>query len=977
MASGLLGIGLVVAGTIAIAAASFFTGGLALGLLAGGTLALGAGAALSSASQVPDPVTQVQRQSGTADDPETPRELVYGEVVKGAFRAWQGVGGNKDKFSGVDDVIAPHPCEALLGLQVGEWYLPIVTDNAGDPNANGLGLILNEDRTPAPYDNLPNDWYVPVSESPWHANDQSTKDLETWHIAVKWNNGDQTATDSEMAEIFGEEYSSVARKFTGHSVVHIIFIARDNLGTAGQPPGVKYLVQGKNDIRSSAGIGSEAYRTNAADVFADFTKERLGIGPGDYVNLADAEDECDDEDWDPQGTAKRYTFNGVIRDDMEILEGMRLISAHFAGGWFERGDKIGLWTGSIKTPWADGPLDEDDYAGPLRIAPPDQDNWVNTLVVHRVVNTILDDEDKVNLHGMMEPAQVDVTDAAYVTEDGGETLVQDIKFQGITLARRAKFLAWTSLKQTRLGASYVRRFKKRTLVLEVGDVVEVDDEEWVPNGTLFRVVGKNGPDPRDLTTELTLARYEDAIYVPGTTVTEDSIGRLPKRRRAEVPVLTGLAAVILDDSVQILANGNITIDAEVSWNEATSLYVFNSGDVRVAWKKQSQNWPKKALTVPGDQVQTVLPGLVVDTPYHIRARFEGSTTAGRAGKPTGEWVQISFTPTTDFKPLGSPPGILKDGINLVDNPRFEQGPVGWDLTNLTGGSVAWLSTGGFAGGACARMIVTTGDQQVRPNADGMTPVEIGQRHRFRLYKKVTANSGTARVILQVLYYDEDKQFITSHGFDLKTNNNNGGALDSAYARVRGQHAVPNTSTIRFMRIQARGVFVDAAFTVLVDSFLIERVIGGVSTMLTAAVSINLGGTGVGDVWTNVRSITVSTPGEPVYLECAFDSRLGDPDDAGTGLGSDNELKVRFVRYDEDGTSNETVIAVETALGDIFPMTPGGGWGDWGARRFDALDETEVRGTYVYRCQFRCNTNGKAAVRERAMKWSIGAASTSS
>lgn len=979
--SGALGIAIFVAGTAAIVAGAVLSGGtlapaLAPWLTGGGALLLGAGGAITAASQQPDPITQVYRQTTTTDDPQTPHDLVYGRVVKGAMRSWQGVGGTRDKFSGVDDIIAPHACEEVVAIQVGEWYFPIVTDEAGEPStANGHGLILNSSVVtgrPSSYDNIPSDWYVPVVSSPWKNNDQSTVDLEVPHIIMKIYYGDQTATDSHMATIFGTDYSSIARKFIGHTVAHVIFIARDNLGTAGSPPTIKYEIRGKNDIRTSAGIGSEDYRDNAVQVFVDYTREKFGLGPSDYVNMDTAETECDDTSWSGSLGSNRYEFHGVIREDMEPLQAMRLIASHFAGGWAWRGDKIVLWTGTAKTAWSGGPIVPDDYAGPLRIEPPDEDSWVNTLQPHSVARTVADQDGLISLHGKMEPTKQEVTTAAYVTEDGGDVLVQDIKFQGCPLTRRAKFMAWTVLTQRRLGATYSRRFKKRLMVLEVGDVVAVDDPEWVPDGTEFRVVRKAGPDPRDFSVDLTFARYDDGIYDPDATPTEDAIGVVPRRRSADVPAAAGLSAEILEDSVQVLANGAVTVDVVVSWTLPDNLYVVNSGSTRVAWKKGTQSWPKKATTTSGDQVEAVLPGILVGVEYDYRVRHEGSTSAGRSGRPRGEWTADTFTISLNQLGLEGAAGSLNKGGNLVVNGDYQQGPppgdtapLGWEFVVGASGSIAWSETGGFSGSACVVMNVESHSQRARPLPPYMIPVEIGEQYLHRIWTRVyDIDSGTARSRLEVLYYDIDRVFVTGENYDLAIRDAT--AVDSSFQMLRARHTVPANTDIVYARVQAQATYVDTSYGLLVDKVRTIPVTGGSSSLLDTVKGINVAGGGDGSVWTNVRRVNAGKPRDPVRLKCEFYAQLGD-----RGLSSPNELDIKFVRWDVDGTSNETEIKAAAPYGDSYgPFSPSGSDGPWFFYSVRAFDSTSFQGPCVYACQFRGNANGMARVRYRSLEWKV-------
>ena len=412
--------------------------------------------------------------------------------------------------------------------------------------------------------------------------------------------------------------------------MHIIIRANPELGTMGGLPEIKVRIKGKNDIQDYTG-GNPAYRDNCAYVFADYLRETfgipvtdvLGVNPGQTLQGLAAE--CDDTTWAGSGSVARYTYDGIIRDDEEPVEVLRRICEHMAGGYSQRGDKFALFTGTVKSPWPGGPISEDNLAGddPVTISPPNQDSWANTLVPHYVVKQPLDEEGNRVLHGKMEPAKVDVTSATYVTEDGGITLRQDIKFPACRLGRRAKWLAWIVLKQMRLGASMTVRLKKRCSVLELGDVFDANLPDFFPNGTEWQVVGKRmilGADT--FACELDCVRYEDAIYTPGTTPTEDAIGVVPRNRSSIMPLITGLAAEVEEDSAQVNIHGRQTVDVLVTWDLVSNGLVRIAGDIRIGWKKASTSWPGRATTVPGDDIQAVLPGLREGVLYDIRARAE-------------------------------------------------------------------------------------------------------------------------------------------------------------------------------------------------------------------------------------------------------------------------------------------------------------------------------------------------------------------
>ena len=247
---------------------------------------------------------------------------------------------------------------------------------------------------------------------------------------------------------------------------------------------------------------------------------------------------------------------------MPILDQLQLVCLHMAGGFSERGDKIVLYAGTVKTPWSRGPLTILDVVNEqVATVPVPSDQWINSIKPHRVILTADDEDDQIELYGKMEPARRDVSAALYVTEDDNEKLTQDRKYEGCITGKQAKFLAWVNLKQLRLGTGLVGVFQKRAVVLEPGDVTAVSIPDIVPNNTLFQVKHKVY-DVASNTVELAMVRYDDDIYIPGTTPTEDAIGRVPRNRSTRLPQITGLAADAISSKVQ--PDGDVVCDVSVT-----------------------------------------------------------------------------------------------------------------------------------------------------------------------------------------------------------------------------------------------------------------------------------------------------------------------------------------------------------------------------------------------------------------------------
>ena len=615
------------------------------------------------------------------------------------------------------------------------------------------------------------------------------------HVVIKVYYGGQTVTDPYMATVF-PGYGSVARKFSGHTVVHVILRSHTELGTLGGIPQFKWRIKGKKNIATNDNGSVTGYNVTAAAVLADYLKEHVGVDPSDIVNhsgggLSSLIAECTDTSWDETGGGlSRYTFHGVIRDDMEIVEACNLIASHMGGGYSERGTKIVMWTGTIKAPWADGPLGPNDFAGPVETMQPDEDEWVNTLVPHFVAWQSLDEDGFNTLSGQMIPTQEQPTKAIYLTEDGDDILKQDIKFEACPQSPRAVWMARCALDTMRLGAQYTRRFHKRAIVLEVGDVYEIFDPDRLSANTKFRLVKKSAPNPVDFTVELTGVRYEDAIYT-GQSVSEDSIGVVSNNRSSILPLVTGLTTFIVA-SGRVGADGLMTLDVLFSWTAPTNLLIVSSGGTQIEWKRTVDSWPGKSVSASGGASTKVAPGLLDGVTYHARARFYGGPTGGRSDRPVGKWtLPITFTPRLSelgiYKPVGPPIGGA-DGTNLLSDPYIlwpfnsALGSNGiklgnWVLTNDDGGAPAPIGatqtvTGvgfwsvlvdGVATLTSIRMQISSGeaDDSQRFNVLEYIPVRPGQVITLGASIKIET---IGRIEVYALFYNANQSFISGGSF---------------------------------------------------------------------------------------------------------------------------------------------------------------------------------------------------------------------
>jgi len=623
------------------------------------------GVGLATRPEVQDPSSGSVERSLEMTDREVPLRWVYGETAVAPIVAWQGIGGPKNRLEGLDLGICRHSIDAVVAVQLGDDYLPIVGSDTG----SNIGLVLNSARSGGADTGYPSDWYVPTIASRWDRDNQydSNDDDDDSHIGFKFYTQDHPASnDTKMAAVFGTDYthrggSPIARKWVNWTMAHCIILANTDLGTLNAPPSILFHVRGKDDVydpRLSGGAGGTGYTKNAVLIAADVGKEMLGLDPatdftGHDGTLAEEADLADLVGWNGGSeTAAFGVINGVIEDDENPHEAIQeIVRTHMAGGIVERGDQIAIRCGYVGQSTTDGSqtpplamaLDMSDAAGDGVTVPPEEAEWYNTVLPWFVPLTTQTVDGNTVIHGRMTRA-AEVTASSYRTEDGDATgrLRSETQFRFCSIGRRAKFLASIGLDQARLGSTRQQEFKPPAILLEPGDRVTLDDADVAGSPVAFQVAS-NDVDLGQLTAGLAMVRYDDAIYTSDVVV-EDDLGYLSRydRGSVEMPLITSLDVENDDSSPTIVVDGRIKASVRVTWDSIDDVRVTAGGGVDLRWRSQNSVSWRGSMTVPGIQDSTVISDLNDGVNYRIEARSKG------ANGETGRWVRYGGVSSPDW-----------------------------------------------------------------------------------------------------------------------------------------------------------------------------------------------------------------------------------------------------------------------------------------------------------------------------------------
>jgi len=349
--------------------------------------------------------------------PALPHAIVYGEANVGGATFYQARTGTSNRYL--------HQCIAFAGHEV-DSFVTLYLDDV-EVTLDGSGNVT----APSQY---------------------------VGYVRLKTHLGSPTqAADADLV-------SEVTEWTTAHQVKGVAYVyARYDYNATAFPngrPTLTAVIKGAKvyDPRTS----TTAWSDNPALCIRDYLTQDFGLGEASTeINddlFATAADVCDET----VASAKRYTCNGTFTLDAvpsDIISG--LLSSMGGVFWYAQGQwscKAAKYTAPTIT------LDEDDLRGEIGIATRNsrRDNF-NTL------------------HGLYVGAETDwqesdypeVTDAAYVTEDGGVEVSSELPLLFTSTSVMAERIATIALKRNRQQLTVTAPFGLKAMQIGIGDTVMV------------------------------------------------------------------------------------------------------------------------------------------------------------------------------------------------------------------------------------------------------------------------------------------------------------------------------------------------------------------------------------------------------------------------------------------------------------------------------------------------------------------------
>lgn len=454
-----------------------------------------------------------------------PAEFVYGEVRKGGVVTFYEATGGENKYLHQVIVLAAHEVQSIddiyINDQVASWNAStglVSTAGSGDTQTN------------------------------WGDK-----------IRIRKHLGNQTTADSDLVS-----ETSVDSNFVGNEIAYLyVRYEYDQDVFANGVPLVTAKIKGKKvyDPRTD----STAYSNNAALCIRDYITSVYGLNDTaiDDVYFAAAANECEESvTLAGSGSEERYTLNGIVSASTSTGTALGDMVTACAGTLFWGSGywklKAGAYSAPVKT------LTLDDLRGPINL-----DTRISMRDNFNAVRGTFNDAEQ----DYITADYPEIVSAAFKAEDDGEEVVLDLPLPFTTSAATAQRLAKLTLFRGREQMTLSADFGLEAFSVEVGDIIEFNNDRYGFDGKEFEVVGwrfASNQDAGDLRVNLTLRETSEAAFdwnAEETAITSNNT-TLPAFSSVAAPTNLTLT------STASLNNDGITIPAiRATWDISTNAFV--------------------------------------------------------------------------------------------------------------------------------------------------------------------------------------------------------------------------------------------------------------------------------------------------------------------------------------------------------------------------------------------------------------------
>lgn len=468
----------------------------------------------------------------------------------------------------------------------------------------------------------------------------------------------------------------------GCAGVYLLLVWDQNLFPEGYPE-IEFLVKGKlcYDPRTLTTVWTQ----NAALIVADFLVDtKLGLGVSysdiDETALISAANTCDEAvSLAAGGTEARYTINGVYDLSRSPQETLQELLAAMGGDVVYEGGKWYIYAAVYRTPTLS--FNESDIRGEIS---------VNTHVsrsdsFNGVRGTFVSPTDNYNETDL--PA---VTNATYLSEDGGQNVWLDLALNFVTSKTQGQRLMKIELERVRQGISVTIPFKLRGLLLRTNDNVFLNISRlgWV--NKVFEVRQMDIVIESDGVMGVDVVLRENASGIfdwnNGMETNYDLAANTSLPDPTSVAAPSNLVLSSGTSELYVRNDGTVQTRLHLTWTASPSEFVQFGGSYEIQFKRTSDATWGNSYSVPGVQTNHYILDVQDGVSYDVRIRAVNTlayasswvTVTGHVviGKTAPPADVTGFTATVDDN------GIQFNWNQIADPDRFQYeiryGGTGWD-----------------------------------------------------------------------------------------------------------------------------------------------------------------------------------------------------------------------------------------------------------------------------------------------------------
>lgn len=427
-------------------------------------------------------------------------------------------------------------------------------------------------------------------------------------------------------------------------------------------PNVSAVVRGKKVLDPRTGV--TAWSNNPALCVRDYLTSVAGFGAGsveiDATAVAAAANICDElVNYDATNTHARYSCDGAFtldasrREILEDLLGSMVGTAVFSGGkWVIR-------AGAYVTPTLD--LDDGDLAdGSVQV----QARTGRRELFNAVRGQFVDPTQKYAVVDFPPYAS-----STFASEDGGETVYQDVQLPFTADTYRAQRIAKLVLFRARQALIMAATWKLPAYALQPSDTVRLTVARYGWTNKVFRVVEREYVHPHQV--KLTLQEESSAVYAWNFSeaVTPDPAPNTDLPDPRIVPSISGLIVTSGETVFRRLADGTVRPLARLSWSALADAGVTQGGSIEVRWKRASETvWASELI--PGAETKFE----IETAPNEI---LNISVRAINGVQVRGAWTFTTHT-VSSLAGVNGTPSTTGGGGNLVRNAGLRYDRFPWE-----------------------------------------------------------------------------------------------------------------------------------------------------------------------------------------------------------------------------------------------------------------------------------------------------------